>query len=52
MTIINLCTKQKQREQTSGCQGGAGWKRDRMEVWDKSTQTSLYGMDKQQGPTI
>ena len=35
---MNLFTKKKQphrhREQTCGCQGGAGWGRDGLGVWD------------------
>ena len=38
MTQMNLSTKQNQtyghREQTSGCQGGWGWKKVGLGVWD------------------
>ena len=37
-TQMNLSTKQKythrHKEQTCGCQGGGGWGRDRLGVWD------------------
>ena len=53
---MNLCTKRKQnhghREQTGGCQGGGGWGRDGVGVWGKQMQAFIYGMDKQQGPTV
>ena len=53
---MNLSTKQKQthrhREQTCGCQGGGGWARDGLGVWDQQMQTIIYRMDKQQGPTV
>ena len=45
---MNLSPKQKpshkHREQTSGCQGGAG---NGMGVWDQQMQTTVYRMDKQ-----
>ena len=36
MTQMNLSTKQthRHREQTCGCQGGGGWGRDGLGVWD------------------
>ena len=47
---MNQSTKQKQthrhREQTCGCQGGGGWGRDRLGVWDEQMQTITYRMDK------
>ena len=53
---MNISTKQKQthrrREQTCGCQGGGGWGRDGVGVWGQQMQTSIYRMDKQQGPTV
>ena len=53
---MNLSAKQKQthrhREQTCGCQGGGGWGRDGLRVCDQQMQTSIYRMDKQQGPTV
>ena len=53
---MNLSTKQKQthrhREQTCGCQGEGGWGRNGLGVWDQQMQTSIYRMDKQQGPTV
>ena len=56
MTQVNLSTKQKQahshREQTCGFQGGKGWERDGVGVWDFQMQTIMYRMDKQQGPTV
>ena len=52
---MNLFMKQKQTqrhgEQTCGCQGGGGWGRDGLEVWDQQMQTIIYRMDKQ-GPTV
>ena len=38
--------------QTCGCQGEVGWGRDGSEVWGQQTQTAIYRMDKQQGPTV
>ena len=56
MTQVNLSTKQKQahshREQTCGFQGGKGWERDGVGVWDFQMQTIMYRMDKQQRPTV
>ena len=53
---MNLSMKQKQthrhREQTCGCQGGEGWEREELGVWDKQMQTIIYRMDKQKGPTV
>ena len=53
---MNLSMKQKQnhghREQTGGCQGGGGWERDGLRVWDQQMQTGIYKMDKKQGPTV
>ena len=52
---MNLPTKQKRihrrREQTCGCQGGGGWVRDRLGVWDEQMKTIIYRKDKQ-GPTV
>ena len=46
MTQMNLSTKQKQthrhREQTCGCQGGEGWGKDGVGVWDWQMQTIIY----------
>ena len=39
------------REQTCGCQGGGGWRRDGLGVWDQQ-QTGIDRMDKQQGLPI
>ena len=52
---MNLSMKQKQthrhREQTCGCQWGGGvW--ERMEWEFGGQQTSIYKMDKHQGPTV
>ena len=53
---MNLSMKQKQthrrREQACGCQGGGGWGRDRLGVWDQQMQTIIYRTDKQQGPIL
>ena len=40
------------REQTFGCQGGEGWEREELQVWDQWMQTSIHRMDKQQGPNV
>ena len=51
---MNLSTKQIQthrhRGQTCGCQGGGGWGKVGLRVWDEQLQTIIYRMDKQQGP--
>ena len=39
-------------EQTCGCQGGEGWGRDGLGVWDQQMQTIIYKMDRQQGLTV
>ena len=61
MTQMNPSMKQKQthrhREQTCGCQarggGGVGlWGRYALGVWGQQMQTTIYRMDKQQGPTV
>ena len=53
---MNIPTKQKQshrhREQTCGCQGKGGWRREGLGVWDQQMQSSIHRMDKQQGPTV
>ena len=53
---MNISTKQKQthrhREQTCGCQGGGGWEREGLGVWDQQMQTIIYRTDKQQSPTV
>ena len=54
---MNLSVKQKQthrhREETCGCQGGGmETGRDGVGVWGYQMQTIIYGMDKQQGPTV
>ena len=53
---MNLPMNQKQthrhREQTCGCQGGGGWGRDGVGVWDSQMQTIIYRMETQQGPTV
>ena len=42
---MNISTKQKQtrrefvREQTCGCQGGRGWERVGLEIWNQQMQT-------------
>ena len=50
---MNLSMKQKQahrhREQTCGCQSGG---RDELGFWDQQMQTTIYRMDKQQGPSV
>ena len=53
---MNLPTKYKQthrhREQTSGCQGGGGWRREGLGAWDQQMQTITYRMNEQKGPTV
>ena len=41
-----------QIEQTCGCQGRGGSGRDGLGVWGQQMQTSIYRMDKKQGPTV
>ena len=52
---MNISMKQKQthrhREQTCGCQGGGG-REDKLGVWDQQIQTTIYKVDKRQGPTV
>ena len=51
---MNLFTKQKQtlrhRKQSYSYQRGRG--RDKLGVWDLQIQTTIYKIDKQQGPTV
>ena len=47
-----LLKTHRHREQTYGCQAGAGWGRDGVGGWVKQMQTIIYRMDKQQGPTV
>ena len=55
MTQINLITKQKQtqrhRKQTCGYLRGKD-RGDKFRVWDQQIQTTIYKIDKQQGPTV
>ena len=37
---------------TKGDHGDGGQWRDKLEVWDQHTHTSIYKIDKPQGPTI
>ena len=46
VTISNM------KNWTCGCQGGGGWKRKGLGVWDQQLQTIIYRIDKQQGPTV
>ena len=54
MTQKNTSTKEKQayrhKEQTCGCQGGAGGSAPG--VWGQHMQTTVYRTDKPQGPTV
>ena len=50
--LIYETERDRHREQTCGCQGGGGWERDKLGVWDQQMQTIIYRMDKQQGPTV
>ena len=49
---MNLFTKQKQthrhRKQTYGYKR----ERDKLGVWDQQIQTTIYKIDKQQGPAV
>ena len=50
---MNLFTKQKQthrHRKTYGYQRGMGG--DKSGVWDQQIQTTIYKIDKQQGPTV
>ena len=52
---MNLFTKQidSQTQKTNlGLQKGKVWERDRLGVWDQQIQTTIYKIDKQQGPTV
>ena len=53
---MNFFTKQKQthrhRKQTCGYQRGKGVGREELEGWDKHRHTTVYKIDKQQGPTV
>ena len=55
MIQINLFTEEKQthshRKQTYGYQTEKGG-RHKLQVWDYQIQTTIYKIDKQQGPTI
>ena len=56
MIQMNFFTKQKQthrhRKQTCGYQRGKGVGREELEGWDKHRHTTVYKIDKQQGPTV
>ena len=53
---MNISTKQAQTHrceaQTCGCQGGSGFGREGLGVWDYQMRTIIYRMDKQQGPAV
>ena len=53
---MNVFTKQKQthrkRRQTYGYQEERGLGRDKLGVWDQQIQTTIYKIEKQQGPTV
>ena len=53
---MNVSMKQKQthryREQICGYQQGAVQGGNRIGVWDQQMQTIVYGLYKQQGPSI
>ena len=55
MIKMNLFTKQKwthrHRKQTYHYQWQKGGEKDRLRVWDKHVHTTMYIVDKQQGPT-
>ena len=52
---MNLFTKQKQthrhRKQTYDYRRGKG-DRDKLGVWDQQIQTTIYKIDKRQGPSV
>ena len=50
--ICEIETDSKTWEQTCGFQGGWGWGREVLGVWDQQMQTIIYRTDKQQGPTV
>ena len=53
---MNPSVKQKQsqghREQTGCFQGGSGWQRVEVGVWDQKMRTGKYRMNGQQSPTV
>ena len=53
---MSLFTKQKQthrhRKQTCGYQRGKWGGGDKLGVWDQQIHTTIYKIDKQQGPTV
>ena len=53
---MNLFTKQKQthrhRKQTYGYQWGKMGGGDKLGVWDQQIHTTIYKIDKQEGPTV
>ena len=51
---MNLFTKQKQthiENKLMITKGGRG-RRDKLGVWDEQIHTTIYKIDKQQGPTV
>ena len=56
MTQMNPSMKQKQtqrhKEQTQRVPGQGGGRRSGLGFWGQQTQAIIYGMDKQQGPTV
>ena len=48
-SLISIKQTHRYREQTHGCWGDG---MDGLGVWDYQVQTSIYTMDKQQGPTV
>ena len=55
MIQMKKCMKQKEthrhRDQTYDCQGGGGLGEGQIRIWDYQMQTTIYRIDKQQGPT-
>ena len=53
---MNIFMRQNQNhghtEQTGGCQGAEGCRTDGVGLWDQQMQTSIYGTDKKQSPTV
>ena len=50
--IYKTETDFRHRKQTYGYQRGKEVGRDKLGVWDQQIQTTVYKVDKQQGPTV
>ena len=49
---MNILPKQKETHKLVVAKGQERWGRDGLGVWDQQMQSSIYRMDKQQGPTV